>query len=359
MSAAVKCEVTAVSKCYGLHRAVDDVSLSVAEGEFVVILGPSGCGKTTTLRMIAGLDRPSAGQIAIDGAIVSADGRFVRPEHRAIGMVFQSYAIWPHMTVSENVAYPLRVRGTGARPRRDQAERMLELVGLAGMGARPATALSGGQMQRVALARALVADPTLLLFDEPLSNLDLKLRERLRLELKSVQRRTGLTSIYVTHDQAEAVELADRIVVMEGGRIVQQGRPQELYREPRSRFVAEFIAAANILPAIVLAATGAGTARIRTASGFEIEARHDGPAAPGATVAVVIHPEDCALHPPGGDGPAVTVMEARYLGTSTRYTVALHGAPFDVLVLGTDAPLREGSEAALYIAPGRARLVPA
>ena len=278
-----KCALESLHKSFGPREVVADVSLAVAEGEFVVILGPSGCGKTTTLRMIAGLERPDRGTIAIDGNTVSASGRFVRPEHRAIGMVFQSYAIWPHMTVCENVAYPLRVRGVPLRERRDRAGRVLDLVGLANEGPRPATALSGGQMQRVALARALVSDPALLLFDEPLSNLDLKLRERLRLELKDLQRRTGLTSIYVTHDQAEAVELADRIVVMQAGRIVQTGRPQDLYREPRTRFVAEFIAAANILPATIQAVTAPGILQVRTATGFETEARHDLSPTPPAT----------------------------------------------------------------------------
>ncbi len=342
---------------------MQDVSLTVQEGEFIVILGPSGCGKTTTLRMIAGLERPDAGTIRIGGDVMSAADRFVRPEQRGIGMVFQSYAIWPHMSVFENVAYPLRVRRVAAADRRRRVDDVLELVGLAGTGAQPATALSGGQMQRVALARALVAGPTLLLFDEPLSNLDLKLRERLRLELKALQRRTGLTSVYVTHDQAEAVELGDRIVVMQGGRIVQIGRPQELYREPRSRFVAEFIATANIVSAAVLGAFSPGFSRVRTASGFEIDARHDAPATPGSTVDVVIHPEDCSLRPatsPLPDGAyAVQVTEARFQGTATRYTVSLHGEPFDVIVLGTDDPLPPGAPAHLFIAPGRARIVQA
>ena len=236
------------------------------------------------------------------------------------------------------------------------------MVGLGSEGLRPATALSGGQMQRVALARALVADPALLLFDEPLSNLDLKLRERLRLELKDLQRRTGLTSIYVTHDQAEAVELADRIVVMQGGRIVQTGRPQDLYREPRTRFVAEFIAAANIVPATIVAVPAPGLAQVRTAAGFETQARHDMSAEPGQAVELVIHPEDCTLELPGSstaDAHDVHVLGARFQGIATRYTVALHGAPFDVLMLGTDEPLAVGTAARLRIAPGRARIVPA
>jgi iron(III) transport system ATP-binding protein len=246
----VKCRISGLTKCFGAARVVADVSLEIAEGEFVVILGPSGCGKTTTLRMIAGLTAPDAGSIEIDRRMMSDPARriFVRPEHRRLGMVFQSYAIWPHMTVLGNVAYPLRVRGIRAAVRRERARTALDMVGLADAAGRQATALSGGQMQRVALARALVSDPALVLFDEPLSNLDLKLRERLRAELKSLQRRARMTGIYVTHDQTEAAELADRIVVMEAGRAVQIGTPEELYRAPRSRFVAEFISTANVFP---------------------------------------------------------------------------------------------------------------
>ncbi len=363
MTVPIKCEVTGIGKSFGGRPVVQDVSLSVQEGEFVVILGPSGCGKTTTLRMIAGLERPDCGSITIGGTVMSGPGRFVRPERRGIGMVFQSYAIWPHMNVFENAGYPLRVRRVAAAERQRKVEAALELVGLGGLGGQRATALSGGQMQRVALARALVADPALLLFDEPLSNLDLKLRERLRLELKALQRRTGLTSVYVTHDQAEAVELGDRIVVMQGGRIVQTGRPQELYREPRSRFVAEFIATANILSATVLSAAGPGFSRVRTPSGFEIDARHDAPATRDSAVDIVIHPEDCSLRPaigsPAEGAIAVQVAEARFQGTATRYTVSLHGAAFDVIVLGTDDPLPPGAAAHLFVTPGRARIVPA
>jgi iron(III) transport system ATP-binding protein len=215
-------------------------------------------------------------------------------------------------------------------------------------------------MQRVALARALVFDPALLLFDEPLSNLDLKLRERLRGELKQLQRRTGLTSIYVTHDQSEAVELADRIVVMEEGRVVQTGTPLELYRRPCSRFVAEFISSANIFEAQVAAAAPAGRARLRTEGGRELIACCDDPVAAGARVDVVIHPEDCAIV---GGGEAsegavpVRIRERRFQGTSTRYTVAWGGADFDVVALGTSSLLDEGAEARLRIAPDRARII--
>ncbi|HUN47415.1 MAG TPA: ABC transporter ATP-binding protein, partial [Stellaceae bacterium] len=268
----VKCQIRGLSKSFGSRRVVDDVSLDVADGEFVVILGPSGCGKTTTLRLVAGLEAPDAGSIAIDGRTVSAPAErlFVRPERRGIGMVFQSYAIWPHMTVFENVAFPLRVRRLRGADIAAKVRAVLERVGLAGEAQRPATQLSGGQMQRVALARALVYDPALLLFDEPLSNLDLKLRERLRVELRELQQRAGITSLYVTHDQAEAVELADRIVVMEGGKVAQVGPPAELYRRPRTRFVAEFIADANIFEGAVMAHAGPEVVRVLTAEGREL-----------------------------------------------------------------------------------------
>jgi iron(III) transport system ATP-binding protein len=355
----LKCQISNLSKRYGGRTAVDDVSLEVESGEFIVLLGPSGCGKTTTLRLIAGLAAPDSGSIAIDGRTVSAPAEnvFVRPEHRDIGMVFQSYAIWPHMTVLENVAYPLRVRRLRGAALREKVENVLGLVGLAGEAARPATALSGGQMQRVALARALVFDPTLLLFDEPLSNLDLKLRERLRAELKALQRRTGITSIYVTHDQAEAVELADRIAVMDGGRVVQHGRAREIYQRPHNRFVADFISTANVFEAVVDALVGAGTARVRSASGRAFVARHEHPVAVGDRVDIVVHPEDCAISLDAPEGHRVTITAARFQGTSTRYTVDWAGAPFDVVALGSATLHDPGLDVMLTLPPDRVRIV--
>jgi iron(III) transport system ATP-binding protein len=360
---AVKCQIRGLSKSFGTSRVVNDVSLDIADGEFVVFLGPSGCGKTTTLRLVAGLEVADAGTIAIDGRLVSApaQGIFVRPEHRGIGMVFQSYAIWPHMSVFENVAYPLRVRRLRKNEMQRKVGEVLDLVGLGGEASRAATALSGGQMQRVALARALVFDPTLLLFDEPLSNLDLKLRERLRVELKTLQRRTGITSIYVTHDQIEAVELADRIVVMQGGRIEQIGPAAELYRQPRTRFVAEFIATANIFEAVVVDLAGPGLARVRTNYGRELAATFDKPVSAGDLVDLVVHPEDCALvdASEAGDeaGYPVRVLARHFQGTSTRYTVDWQGNPFDVIMLGTSSHMPEGARVRLSIAAERACIV--
>jgi iron(III) transport system ATP-binding protein len=357
-----KCRVSGLTKRFGDRRVVDDVSLDIADGEFIVILGPSGCGKTTTLRMVAGLAKPDGGTIAIDGRTVSApeQGIFVRPEDRNVGMVFQSYAIWPHMSVFENVAYPLRVRRTGAEELQRRVHSVLELVGLASEAKRSATELSGGQMQRVALARALVFGPALLLFDEPLSNLDLKLRERLRTELKALQRSSGVTSIYVTHDQTEAVELADRIVVMESGRAVQIATPVELYQGPRTRFVAEFISSANIFEATVDAAAGPSRVRVRADDGRCLVATHETPVSPGDRVDVVIHPEDCLLMNGDGtqvDAQPVQVLQRRFQGTSTRYTVRWASATFDVVALGTVVQLAENAEAKLYVAPERARII--
>ncbi len=230
-------------------RAVQGVSFTVEPGRFYTLLGPSGCGKTTTLRCIAGLERPEAGTITLEGGELSGASGFVPTHQRDIGMVFQSYAIWPHMSVFENVAFPLRV-GDKQPPRGDLRRMVMEvlaLVGLEGLEDRPAPQLSGGQQQRLALARALVRRPKLLLLDEPLSNLDAKLRERMRVELRELQRRLGITTVYVTHDQGEALFLSHRIAVMQNGEIVQEGAPRDLYGGPASGFVADFVGDATFL----------------------------------------------------------------------------------------------------------------
>lgn len=238
-----------VTKSFGAFKAVGGVDIDASEGEMVTLLGPSGCGKTTTLRMVAGLEQPTEGIIHIGEKRVYDGGNNINlpAEKRGLGMVFQSYAIWPHMTVAENVAYPLKLRGVSRANQKSMVADVLSLVGMAGMESKPATKLSGGQQQRVALARALVFEPDLLLLDEPLSNLDAKLREHMRFELKTMQRRVGLTALYVTHDQEEALTLSDRLVVMNKGLIEQIGTPQEVYQRPATRFVAEFIGKANII----------------------------------------------------------------------------------------------------------------
>jgi iron(III) transport system ATP-binding protein len=230
-------------------KAVDEISFIIEKGEFLSLLGPSGCGKTTTLRCLAGLERPDEGEIIVDGEVynLSSKGIMIPPEKRNIGMVFQSYAVWPHMKVFDNIAYGLRMRKTDKKTIRHKVNEVIEIVGLQGLADRPVTKLSGGQQQRVALARALVYNPKLLLFDEPLSNLDAKLRDRMRLELKKLQREIGITSAYVTHDQTEAMTMSDVIIIMNKGKIEQIGNAEIIYKEPRNKFVADFIGIANFL----------------------------------------------------------------------------------------------------------------
>ncbi len=234
---------------YGDMTAVNGVSFTVGRGEHVTLLGPSGCGKTTTLRAIAGLEQPVGGSITIDGQAMydAAQRRNIPTEQRGVSMVFQSYAVWPHMTVFDNVAYGLRVRKQSAADIKANVERALDLVQMRHLADRPASKLSGGQQQRVALARAIAFSPTVVLFDEPLSNLDAKLRAEMRVELRELQRRLDITSVYVTHDQEEALAISDRVIVMNVGVIEQIGTPEEIYNRPRSRFVADFVGSANLI----------------------------------------------------------------------------------------------------------------
>ncbi|HXE18595.1 MAG TPA: ABC transporter ATP-binding protein, partial [Castellaniella sp.] len=234
---------------YGDVRAVDDVSLSVGRGELVTLLGPSGCGKTTTLRSVAGLEDPTGGSIALKGMLVysASERRNMPVEKRGVSMVFQSYAIWPHMTVFDNVAYGLRVRRMSANDIRSNVMRVLDLVQMRNFADRPASKLSGGQQQRVAVARAIAFSPEVLLFDEPLSNLDAKLRVSMRVELRELQKGLGITALYVTHDQEEALAISDRVIVMNAGRIEQIGTPEDIYRNPRTLFVADFVGNANVI----------------------------------------------------------------------------------------------------------------
>ncbi|PKU22508.1 ABC transporter ATP-binding protein [Telmatospirillum siberiense] len=242
-----------ISKSFGGQRVVDGVDIEVHQGELVTLLGPSGCGKTTTLRMIAGLEDADEGSILLGDKVVSdpARGLFLPPERRALSMVFQSYAIWPHMTVFDNVAYPLKVRGRRGDDLRSEVEAALRLVELDALAQRPATAVSGGQQQRVAIARAIVAKPDVLLLDEPLSNLDARLRLKMGEDLRSLQRRTGITALYVTHDQGEALSLSDRVVVMDKGRVLQIGTPEEVYFRPDNLAVSTFFGSPNLFPATV------------------------------------------------------------------------------------------------------------
>jgi iron(III) transport system ATP-binding protein len=314
-AAAAPVEVVDLKKIYAAGKtrvaAVDGVSFNVAAGEFYTLLGPSGCGKTTTLRALAGLERPDGGTIAIGGRIVSSSAPtvFTPPNERDIGMVFQSYAIWPHMTVFQNVAFPLKVAGLGARSAETVArvEEALALVRLDAQASRLATQLSGGQQQRLALARALVRRPPLLLLDEPLSNLDARLREQMRVELRALQRRLGITMVYVTHDQTEALSMSDRIAVMLDGRIVQAGSPGEMYRAPASAFVAEFIGSSNVL-------------ELQVAQRFGMVA----PAGASPAGFISIRPEHVRLTRSDGNGEAGGRVESvTFLGEMTECEVTI------------------------------------
>ena len=295
-------ELNNVSKIFGAVKAVDGVSLDLRKGEVLTLLGPSGCGKTTTLRLVIGLERSDSGTIVFNGRTVDepGTGAYVPTHKREMGMVFQSYAIWPHMTVFENVAYPLRVRRWKNDRVREAVERSLALVDLAGLGQRPATMLSGGQQQRVAVARALVFEPELLLLDEPFSNLDAKLREQTRAELKVLQRRLGITVLLVTHDQIEALSLSDRIAVMSQGRVEQLGTPQELYRAPASAHVRDFLGRTIVFAGEVAerAPSGGGTV-IALQGGARIASSIA--ATEGLTVGqrchVAVRPEQVEVHP--------------------------------------------------------------
>ena len=289
-----------IRKKFGSAVAVEELDLDVRPGEFLTLLGPSGCGKTTTLNMVAGFLRPDGGQILLDGKDVNQ----LPPDQRDTAMVFQQYALFPHLTVGQNVGYGLRMR---KRPKEEIGTRVaeaLERVGLAGHEGRMPSQLSGGQQQRVALARAIVVQPKVLLFDEPLSNLDLKLREQLRLEIKHLQRELGTTSIFVTHDQTEALVMSDRIAVMRAGRVDQLGTPESIYREPANAFVAGFIGQSNLIPGVCTEA-GAVECTVRLSTADTVRARQSGTVAAGDAVRVLLRPE--ALRLGSGTGAATTI----------------------------------------------------
>jgi iron(III) transport system ATP-binding protein len=285
-------------------HALNGISIHVPEGEFFTLLGPSGCGKSTTLRCLAGLETPDSGTIEIGGETVfsSAEGITVPAYKRDIGMVFQSYAIWPHMTVFENVAYPLKIQKVSRSETRDRVAKALETVGLSGLENRPAPALSGGQQQRVSLARALVKEPKVLLLDEPLSNLDAKLREQMRYEIKELQERLGITTLYVTHDQTEALAVSDSIAVMNQGNLLDVAGPRDIYFQPRSEFTADFIGLTNILRGRIAGEEG-GLACLDTPIG-RLLCRSTGEPDKGGEFVIFLRPEDVTVSP---DRPAAEV----------------------------------------------------
>jgi iron(III) transport system ATP-binding protein len=349
-----------VSKDFGAGRAVDGVSLAVTDGRLITLLGPSGCGKTTTLRMIAGLEANDTGRIAIGDRVVSdaSAGVFVAPERRDIGMVFQSYAIWPHMTVAANVAYPLEVRRRPSSEVRERVRAALRLMQMEHLAERAATRLSGGQQQRVAIARALVFQPRVLLMDEPLSNLDAQLRLEMRLELRALQQRLGITTVYVTHDQEEAMVLSDEIAVIHAGRVLQVAAPEAIYTRPANRTVAAFFGAPNLLPARVAAVQGE-TARL-DGDGWGGWCRVPPATRVGDALTVVVRPEVIRFDgAAGSDGIAWrgVVRQRVFHGARSVYTVesgSLH--------LTVDAPpdrvLATGREVALAVDGAHAWAVP-
>ena len=343
--------------------AVDDVSFAVGAGEIVALLGPSGCGKTTTLRCVAGLEHPSAGVVRIGGATVSApsEGVLVPPRARNVGMVFQSYAVWPHMTVEQNVAYPLRQRRTSRAEIERRTAETLKLVGLSEFARRPVVSLSGGQMQRVALARSLVYQPQLLLLDEPLSNLDAQLRLRLRDDLRRIIKQTGVTALYVTHDQAEAVVLGDRIGVMRDGKLLQMAPADEIYNRPADLFVANFTGASNLLAGRVLARNDEfGTVE---AGGQRLTALMPANVKTGEAVKIAVRPENVRLGKDGTVEPdnrfTARIAGRRYQGTQTIYELAMLGGRLEALELGTQARYVIGSEVDVVLPPALCWAYPA
>ncbi len=347
---AVDCRTITKTFALGAVRALDGVSLAIRSNEFFTLLGPSGCGKTTLLRLIAGFETQDSGTILLDGRPL--DG--LPPYRRPVNTVFQSYAVFPHLSVAQNVAFGLEMQ---RRPRAEIETRVKEalaLVKLEGLESRKPAQLSGGQQQRVALARALANKPRVLLLDEPLSALDLKLRTEMQLELKRLQHEVGITFIFVTHDQHEALTMSDRIAVMRAGHILQVGTPEEIYEHPTARFVADFIGETNLLDA-----TRIGTARFRLASGVELETAEPGPVA--ETVTLVIRPERALLAPLGGSALPARVEQVVYIGSDTIYLVVLEGGlRFRVREQNRDGPRsrsREGDAVGVMLPPAAIRVL--
>jgi iron(III) transport system ATP-binding protein len=348
-----------INKKYDEVHAVKDVNLTIRDKEFMVLVGPSGCGKTTTLRLVAGFLAPDSGEIRVGDRVLSSPTVVIPPERRRMAMIFQSYALWPHMTVAQNVAYGLRFAGVPRPERERRVEAMLQVVQLGGYGARYPGELSGGQQQRVAVARALVVEPEILLLDEPLSNLDASLREEMRFEIRRLHEQFGITTLYVTHDQAEAMVISDRVAVLREGRVVQAGAPRELFEQPRTRFVAEFIGKTNLIDAVAdgPASVARGGLRLRVAADGLTER---------APAVVSIRPHQIVLDPAGAGAPAGpnvlagSVIRASYLGDTVDYQVRLEGSDVVLRVTGpAPARVRAGELVAVTVPPEACVLLPA
>jgi len=350
-----------VTKRFGEVTAVDAVSLTFEEGSFTTLLGPSGCGKTTILRMIAGLEAPSRGDVLIGGARVND----VPIHKRNLGLVFQNYALFPHKTIGENIAFGLKYRGIGRAAARDKVKEALDIVRLPGVEDRYPNQLSGGQQQRIALARAIVIEPDVLLLDEPLSALDANLREEMRVELKAIQRRIGVTAIFVTHDQSEALAMSDRIVVMSAGNVEQIGAPQEVYDRPASLFVAEFLGAANVLDVTVTgAANGSVTLDIPHFGMAEIPADRARSAASGACK-LIVRAEKLTLHKgletveDGGVTAPATIQAVDYQGQVARYFVRVGDTALQIVGMIDGAPHQAGADVTIHLRPSSCTVLPA
>lgn len=361
--------VDGLEKHYSLDGAdvpvVKGVTFTIEPGTFTSLLGPSGCGKTTTLRCVAGLETSNGGTISLDGRVLSTASSHVSPDKRDVGMVFQNYAIWPHMSVFANAVFPLQVSGSRLpkQEARKRAMEALELVQLDGYAHRPATALSGGQQQRLALARALAHRPKLLLLDEPLSNLDAKLRDTMRNELRRLQQQLGITALYVTHDQSEALSMSDRVAVMNGGRIVQEATPRELYYQPADRFVADFVGRVNMIPAVVQGRDANGDA-IVSAFGTKLVTPCPAELGTGSEVTVTFRPESVRWHETAPDRPNVLparVVRVEFLGEIVEVEVeVLDGQAVAGTLVARGAPLdspANGSSVFIELAPPACRVL--
>ena len=352
-------QVKGLRKKFGRLQAVDDVSFDVNQGELLTLLGPSGCGKSTTLRLIAGLERPDEGDISLNSRVVASGNQrvFTPPEKRGMGMVFQNYAVWPHMTVYQNVVLPLQARRVPASDLRRRTMEALDTVGLAAVADKPAPFLSGGQQQRVALARALVSDPEVLLLDEPFSNLDARLRDDMRLQLRDVQRRLGVTSVFVTHDQTEAMMLSDRVLVMHAGRVEQAGSPREVYESPRSQFVMDFLGQVNHLPASVVSVFDSSV-EVRALEGvLRLPVRNGtGDLHQGDPVVLAFRSADTELALESGVGWPGVIGSVVYLGGREEYVVNLAGS--EIRCERGPARLHVGTPVSVKVSPDVMRLWP-